>query len=313
MIAERPWIRRNLLFTAQGQRPWMQTHAAVPFAERLEGSLYRVYFSTRDAQGRSHVASAVVDIERPGQVLELSEAPLLAPGELGAFDDSGVMLSWICGGPETRRRWYYIGWNLGVTVPFRNSIGLAWESDGCVERAYRGPIVDRTRDEPHFTASCCVLEEPGLWRIYYLACTGWDEQDGAPPRHRYHIRYADSVDGINWHREGRVAIDFAEAGEYAISRPTIIREARGYFMWFSTRGTHYRIMHAYSSNGLDWVRSGKPSLDASGEGWDSDMACYPHVVVHDDRQLLFYNGNGYGITGFGFAERSLPTDMTDYT
>jgi len=39
-----------------------------------------------------------------------------------------------------------------------------------------------------------------------------------------------------------------------------------------------------------------------GAGWDSDATCYPAVIQMGNRTLLFYNGNGYGRTGFGVAE-----------
>src|SRR5688572_29453917 len=142
------WEKRGVLFTASGQQPWMTTHAAVPFARRIGGSVYEVLFTCRDAVGRSHVGAAVVDIEPPHRILQLSAKPLLAPGAIGEFDDSGAMLSWICPTDVAGiNHWYYIGWNLGRTVPFRNSIGLAIETDGAVRRAYSGPILDRSRDE----------------------------------------------------------------------------------------------------------------------------------------------------------------------
>jgi hypothetical protein len=31
------------------------------------------------------------------------------------------------------------------------------------------------------------------------------------------------------------------------------------------------------------------------------MICYPCVVEVDGRTLMFYNGNGFGQTGFGYA------------
>jgi hypothetical protein len=252
--------------------------------------------------GRSQVAWVVVDVERPHEVLDLSDHPLLGPGELGAFDDSGAMLSWIVDRPGQPSLWYYIGWNLGVTVPFRNSIGLAEADDNGVRRVYPGPIVDRTRNEPHFTASCCVLPGTESWRMYYLACVGWDIEDGRP-RHRYHIRYAESDDGVDWVRNGAVAIDFASADEYAISRPTVLAGRDGFSMWFSARGDRYRILHAGSADGVAWTRSGAQGLTAGCAAWEDQMVCYPHVVRHGDRELMFYNGNGYGASGFGVAER----------
>jgi hypothetical protein len=300
------WVKRGLLLDATGKRPyWMASHAAVPFARRLEGSLYELFFSSRDERGRSATGRATIDIDRPGEILDLTDKPLLGPGNLGEFDDSGAMLSWICDDGAGHALWYYIGWNLGKTVPFRNSIGLAIEDDTGVKRAYAGPILDRTRDEPHFVASCCVLREPGLWRMYYLACDRWSEESGQV-RHHYHIRYADSADGIEWRRTGKVAIDFNGPAEYAISRPSVLpRPAGGYRMWYSHRGASYRIGYAESENGVDWQRlDDRAGIDVSPEGWDSEMICYPHVVMHDDRELMFYNGNGFGLTGIGLAERA---------
>lgn len=296
------WSERRHLFEPAGQRGWLASHAAVPFAERLSGTVYKVYFSGRDEHGRSQVGAVVVDVDRPGEVLDLSREPLLGPGELGAFDDSGAMLSWILP-VDSRRLWYYIGWNLGVTVPFRNSIGLAIEHADGVERMFRGPIVDRSAREPHFTASCCVSGVPGAFHMIYLACTGWSEVGGRP-RHHYHLRIAESDDGIEWRRDGRIAIDFADASEYAISRPSVLRDGADWHLWFSARGDYYRIYAAHSTDGTAWTREPAPVLDRARSGWDSEMVCYPHVVRHDDRELMFYNGNGYGRTGFGVAERS---------
>src|SRR5262245_53957462 len=96
------------------KRPeWMVSHAAVPIAEPLDDHLVRVYFSSRDALNRSHTGSLVLDMREPHRVLDIATEPILAPGELGCFDDSGAMATWLtrCG---ERRMLYYIGWNLGV-------------------------------------------------------------------------------------------------------------------------------------------------------------------------------------------------------
>jgi hypothetical protein len=122
-------------------------------------------------------------------------------------------------------------------------------------------------------------------------------------RHRYHIRYAESHDGLDWVREGRVAIDFESPDEYAISRPTVLAHAQGYSMWFSTRGDRYRIAQAESEDGLAWRRLEEGGLQAGEASWEDQMVCYPHVLRDGDRELMFYNGNGYGASGFGVAER----------
>ena len=123
------------------------------------------------------------------------------------------------------------------------------------------------------------------------------------PQHRYHIKYAESVDGIEWKREGVVCIDYASEDEYAISRPCVIRDGGLYRMWFASRGESYRIRYAESVDGLSWTR-GESGIDVSEGGWDSEMLAYPYVFTRGADYYMLYNGNGYGKTGIGLALRT---------
>jgi len=295
------WRKLGLVFCPSGEQSWMVSHAAVPIAQSIDDNLVRIYFSTRDQRNRSFTGYVVIDLREPEKILDLSREPVLAPGQLGEFDDSGAMGSWLAE-HAGQKYFYYIGWNLGVTVPFRNSIGLALSSDSAnFERAFPGPIVDRTRQEPHFCASCCVIPGDDIWRMWYLSCTGWQMEAGTL-QHRYHIKYAESNDGIEWRRDGLVAIDFANHQEYAISRPSVIKDPGKWRMWFSSRGASYRIRYAESEDGLTWQRHDDlAGIDVSSFGWDSEMIEYPFVFDHGERRYMLYNGNGYGKTGFGLA------------
>ncbi len=279
----------------------MQSHAAVPFAENLKEDIYRIYFTTRDSSNRSHVAYIDINIMDPGKVLEISKRPVLSPGALGTFDDSGAMGSWLVKLGEVRYL-YYQGWNLGLTVPFRNSIGLAIsEGVSHFNRYCPGPILDRTMFEPHFTATPCVILDGQKWRMWYLSCTEWFLDSGSP-RHKYHIKYAESVDGINWKRQGIVAIDYKNKSEYAISRPSVIKNGADWEMWFSYRGDRYRIGYAKSIDGVTSERNDSNSgIDISTDGWDSEMIEYPFIFDHKGQRYILYNGNDYGRTGFGLA------------
>lgn len=279
----------------------MQSHAAVPIAESLGDNLFKIYFSSRDEFNRSFTGYTIIDILRPNHILELSTKPVLAPGELGGFDDSGAMGTWLTY-HKSRKFLFYIGWNLGITVPFRNSIGLAISKQSNEFVRYSsGPIIDRSMHEPHFCASCCVLPGEDFWRMWYLSCTGWQMREGKP-EHKYHIKYAESRDGINWQREGLVAIDFADDQEYAISRPSVIHDNDRWRMWYSFRGQSYRIGYAESDDGRQWKRlDSEVGIDVSTTGWDSKMIEYPFVFDHKGQRYMLYNGNGYGKTGFGLA------------
>ena len=295
------WRKLGLVYCPSGEQEWLRSHASVPIAEHIEGDTFRIYFSSRNQRNESHTAYVVVDLKDPRRILDLSLSPTLSPGELGGFDDSGAMATWLAT-HNGRKYLYYIGWNLGVTVPFRNSIGLAVsQDDGSFKRYAQGPIVDRTSEEPHFVASCCVLPSVDRWRMWYLSCTGWMMRAGKP-EHRYHIKYAESVDGIHWQRAGVVAIDYVDEHEYAISRPSVVRDNDLWRMWFSCRGSAYRIGYAESHDGITWRRfDAKLGLGVSASGWDSDMVEYPFVFDHGGARYMLYNGNGYGRTGFGLA------------
>ncbi len=295
------WQKLGLVFYPSIKTEWMYSHAAVPVAECIGGDVFKIYFSSRDKSNRSYTGYIVIDINSPSQILELSAKPVLVPGDLGEFDDSGAMATWLAS-HHGNKFLYYIGWNLGITVPFRNSIGLAISSQGDQFVRYsNGPIVDRSMHEPHFCASCCVLPGEDSWRMWYLSCTGWQMRDGKP-EHRYHIKYAESQDGINWKRDGLVAIDFANDNEYSISRPSVIRDVDRWRMWYSYRGHSYRIGYAESEDGRKWQRrDNQVGIDVSPTGWDSEMIEYPFVFDHKGQRYMLYNGNGYGKTGFGLA------------
>lgn len=296
------WEKLGVIFCPDKEYPWLTTHASVPVAEPIDENILRIYFSSRDINGCSHVCYVDIDIRHPKEIINLSSKPLLSPGELGTFDDSGTMLTWIIHKDKHVRYFYYIGWNLGVTVPFRNSIGLAIsKQDDALERYAKGPIVDRTTQEPHFVASCCVLKEDTGWKMWYLSCTSW-EIILNKPRHRYHIKYAESEDGISWTRNGVVAIDFDSENEHAISRPCVLKEDGLYKMWYSYRGDSYRIGYAESLDGVHWNRLDQAvGIDVSTQGWDSEMIEYPYVFDYCGNRYMLYNGNGYGKTGFGLA------------
>jgi hypothetical protein len=73
-------------------------------------------------------------------------------------------------------------------------------------------------------------------------------------------------------------------------------------MWFCARGDSYRLGYAESADGLAWERHDeRAGLEPSDEGWDSEMIAYPCVFDRHGERYLFYNGNGYGETGIGYA------------
>lgn len=300
------WIKIGKMFSAEKNSDWLYSHAMIPIAEHIEGDLFRIYFSSRDKLNRGHGAYLEVDMRNPTKILRVHDQPVLEPGELGCFDDSGALPNSIVyvGG---RKMLYYTGINLGVTVKIRNSIGLAeWsESTQRFERCFDGPVIDRTRDLPHFVATPEVRYENNLFRAWFTSCTRWKAEMGSA-KHFYRIEYAESRDGVNWVRDGTVAIDFSDEFEYALGVPRVIKEGNLYKMWFCSRATRdcptYRIRYATSKDGVKWNRHDHlVGIDVSESGWDAQMICYPYIFDYAGQRYMLYNGNDYGKTGFGIA------------
>ena len=278
----------------------MRTHAANPIAEHIAGDRFRIYFSARDGENRSSISFVEIDLCEPSRVLAEADEPVLGPGELGMFDDSGCSIGCIL--PVGRKRFlYYMGWHLTVRVPWQNALGLA-VSDGPGEpfkRISRFPVVPLDEVDPYTISYPWVLLEQGVFRMWYGSNIQW----GPVQRDMRHLlKYAESRDGISWERPGTIVIDFESPAEYAICKPCVLKHGDGYEMWFCSRGERYRIRYAQSHDGLTWTRrDGNVGVDVSSSGWDSDMIEYPSVFDHAGHRYLLYAGNGYGRDGFGLA------------
>jgi predicted GH43/DUF377 family glycosyl hydrolase len=295
------WRKLGQIYASELTSDWESSYAAVPTAYHLSDRLFRIYYTGRDKFNRSQTGYIEIDIDRPKDILARSQGPVLRFGELGMFDEAGAMVNWVVPNANTVLM-YYQGWNTSTTVPFRNSIGLAVSNDGGLTftKYSNGPILDRSIYDPCFVATPCVVIEK-IWRMWYLSAIRWDLIAGKP-HHFYHIKYAESLDGISWERKGKVSIDFSNNDEYAISRPSVIKDGDLYKMWYSFRGQSYRIGYAESKDGINWERKDQQAgIDVSETGWDSDMIEYPNVFDCDGQRFMLYNGNTYGKTGFGLA------------
>jgi hypothetical protein len=298
------WEKLGQILGPDQLREFGVTAALMPIARILDAArgLVRVYFSPRDSEGRSQVRYIEFEVSKPRETLMVSDKPLFEPGKLGAFDDAGITLGSIVEDGD-RRLLYYTGWNLTVSVPFNNSIGVAeLRDDDSMHRLGDGPIMTRTLNEPYSCASPFVLKEEGVFKMWYASMDSWKDTPSGP-LHFYNIKLAQSSDGISWNRFEKVAIDYESEDEYAFGRPFVLRENGVYKMWYSYRGDSYRIGYAESTNGENWVRKDDlAGISVSESGWDSEMVEYPFLFDCDEGRFMLYNGNGYGKSGLGLAK-----------
>jgi hypothetical protein len=304
------WEKRGLIFNVDGSLSWNKTHAQVPVAFLLDNSTIRIYYSTRNFENKSSTSFIDVNAENPQEIKYIHNKPILELGSLGSFDESGIMPSSIVKSNDLIYL-FYIGWSIRTTVPYHNSIGLAFSKDNGVtfEKAGYGPLFDSTLNEPFFTGTSNVFIEDDIWHIYYLSCIKWEIINDKPEPF-YNIKYANSVDGINWKRNGKVAIELNN-DEAGLASASVMKDNNIYKMWYCFRkglnyrndkNYSYRIGYAESLNLIDWIRKDScVGIEISEKGWDSEMIAYPNIIKFKDKKYMFYNGNGFGKTGFGYA------------
>ena len=256
------WKKKGLLLNVNGFIDTsLNSHASIPFAFHLKNDEYLIFFSSRDKQGRSlpySIKAKIVNDE-----IELSKeivGPLFNLGPLGSFDDSGIMPSSVI--QNGKEIWmYYIGWNPQVTVSYRLSIGLAISLDNgkTFTRASNGPLLDRSFFEPYFNTAPFVFKDNGLWRMFYVSCTGWID-NGGKKEPLYLVRQSISDDGISWSKPGKIVVDYTEQAE-CIGRPCVLKIGDMYEIYFSHRmarnyredqNMSYKIGSAISFNADEW-------------------------------------------------------------
>lgn len=309
------WLKKGLIYSASGKNIFDLTHCHKP-TPLDKGELIRIYFGVRDNSNITRTTYIDVSKINPKKVAYVHDKPVLDIGVIGAFDDSGANVSCVLN-VGNKIYMYFIGWNPSTTVHTRNSIGLAISDDGgdSFYRAFEGPVLDRNHFEPFYTGAVDVLYIDGMFHMWYTSGKAWKLINNKPEI-SYHIKYAYSDDGINWNRDNHFCI--TPEHEYEVTaRPSVIYEKNIYKMWFSKRDMRdfrtnprmgYRVGYAESTDGKIWTRMDElinlePSSNLSD--FDSEMVSYPYVLPLEGIDLMFYNGNQFGKTGFGYAVRKI--------
>lgn len=303
------WKKRGKIFAPDGRYKWMQSHAQNPTVLILKDRL-RVYFTCRpkrDRDGNFTSVTTFVDLKKhdPSKVICVHDRPILPLGELGTFDQFGIMPGSVLR-VESQVWLYYVGWTRCLGVPYNHTIGLAVSDDDGITFRRLGPLLGRTLKEPFLQNSPFVMKQGSVFHMWYSSGIEWI-------KYREHIEsiyvlmHATSYDGIHWDREGISCIP-AETERECQTNPSVLKVDGRFRMWFCHRhGTDfrnaqrgYRIGNAWSHDLKTWHRKDS-TLTTSKTGWDSQMVCYPRVINVEGNFYMFYSGNHFGRDGFGYA------------
>src|SRR5258707_6502371 len=226
------WEKQGLIFVPNAELSWAQSATHLPTADVLNDRI-RVYFASRDANRYGRIGCIDLDIDNPQRILAVGPEQVLDVGELGVFDDCGVVPNVIVAF-SGRKYLYYQGYQRTDRVPYLTFTGLAiGDSEGENFKRYsRTPITDRTHQEPFIRSTPCVLHEDRIWKMWYVSAVKWIRDE-----HGLHyvcvIRYATSPDGIDWTAHDSVCLAPELPDEYAVGRPAVVCDGRQYRMWYS--------------------------------------------------------------------------------
>lgn len=87
------WTQKGLIYFPQGKHSFDVTHCHKPTPLLFDESTVRVYFGTRDIQGRTRTTFIDLELDNLSNIKYIHDRPVLDLGKIGTFDDCGVNVS----------------------------------------------------------------------------------------------------------------------------------------------------------------------------------------------------------------------------
>ena len=301
------WQKKGLIYNPQGtDDDWMNNSVLTPEPFMLNDEVIRIYASFRDKDGVGRIGYLDLSAKNPSEILKINPTPVLDIGKDGRFDDNGMLLGEVIR-VDDKIYMYYNAFQIVKKAKFFGFGGLAISEDGgeTFVRAQECPVLDRVPEALFGRATHTVMYENGIFRVWYAVIYDWTFINGIPYP-TYNIKYTESKNGIDFPKEGIPCVQCKD-DEYRIGRPKVRRLPNGkYEMRYTSDNMkkEYRAGYAESDDGSHWVRQDDlGGLGPSGgTGWDSDEASYPVVCETKYGTYMFYDGNGMGREGFGYAK-----------
>jgi hypothetical protein len=296
-----------LLISPNSEVSWCSQSTGPSFFRIKSKSRIEAFITGRDSDGISRIGLADIHILDDGslKLVKIAKDPVFDIGESGCFDENGVSYPWLLS-HEDKEYMFYVGWVAGGKNRFQNFLGLAVRDgeDELFRRVSKAPIIDRSSEEPYGIGSCCVMRGKKKWLMLYTSFLPWRQDNNKSPEHphsqpSYNIKYAVSEDLIHWERSNKSVLEF-ENGEHIHGKPVLTQKENGDLnLYFSVRGEAYRVGYAEGCSIHNLER--KANLVFEGEKWMSKTQEYAFPLRNGQRTYLFFNGNGYGRSGLGYA------------
>lgn len=139
----------------------------------------------------------------------------------------------------------------------------------------------------HSVGPGTVLFYDSSYHMYY---------DGQGESVKWAFGYATSLDGITWTKDSNNPIlELGAPGQwddYRISDPFVVKSDTIFHMWYSGRSknSQFRIGHAASSDGIEWIKDTDNPVKDITEGLDNESFCVHGPVMYDGMLYhIFYS------------------------
>ena len=246
------------------------------------------------------------------KVIDFSKAPILREGLLGSFDEHGIFpFSPLKDNKKFLA--YTTGWSRRTSVDIEMSIGVAISDDGLeFKRVSQGPVMTSSINEPFLVGDAFVRKYENRFIMWYIFGDKWFSLgSNKDPQRRYRIAQAESIDGLNWSRNGKYIVSVTDDLECQ-ALPSVVFFRGKYHMAFCFRDMFdfrsggdksYKLGYASSFDLKQWHRDDSFIASISERSdWDESMQCYPNFFVFNGSLYCAYNGNEFGKLGFGLAK-----------
>ncbi|MBL4810819.1 MAG: hypothetical protein JKX69_00315 [Rhodobacteraceae bacterium] len=308
------WRRRGLCIAPPKGCDWWVSHAQAATPLVLGPRHWRIFLGGRDGQNHSRVVWVDVDPLDNMRELGRCDGPVLELGPPGSFDSAGQCGSSLVVADNGKTiSLYYVGMHLRADVPYGLGVGLALSHDGgaTFTRSGNAPVIGTGPDDPWFSSVAFVERAAGGYLGWYMSGTGWISPE--PQKHDpvYGLVNARSDDGVHWLRSGGQIMPGKDNG--GLTRPWVAQIGDRRRLFYSHRAAlgfraggaaGYRLMQVPLEANALTITQPEPVLfenPAQPEAWDHEMQCYASVVPHEIGYVMFYNGNGFGNNGLGWA------------
>ena len=292
---------------------WFKSRAMVPLPYLLPDKNIRVFITFCDNNSVGRIGSLDLSCDDL-KIIKFSDEPLISNGPKGSFSELGVVSSSLLKIDKFLYLFYSAYSKAKNFVGYKISCGYGVsENDGeSFKNLSNYPLLDFDNNEKYIRSSPLIIQKRRKYYMYYQGSINSAlEQRYKKPIYGLKCMISDSI--YNWadSKSKTVLHPDLASGELGITRGSIFFDKfKKLNLLYSSRSSlnQYQIRHA-TCDGLNqlFTRSDQDQkIIKSTSDWDYEMQAFPSLIKLKDRNIIFYSGNNFGGSGFGYSVSFLP-------